>query len=64
MPIFPQPLKINNLRTISAKSINLHTIRKLIRYSLKNVIKAIFTKTVSEILLFKGVQEAKGLRFQ
>ena len=27
MPIVPQTLKINNLRTINAKSINLHTIR-------------------------------------
>ena len=37
MPIIPQTLNINNLRTTSAKSINLHTIRKLIEYSLKNV---------------------------
>ena len=36
MPIITQTLNIKNLRTISAKSINLHTIRKLIEYSLKN----------------------------
>ena len=49
-------------------------IRKLIEYSLKNVVmKAMFTLTVFEILLFEGmlvlalpsgVQEAKGLSFQ
>ena len=44
MPIIPQPLNINTLRTISAKSINLATIRKLIEYSLKNVLlNAMFT---------------------
>ena len=37
MPIITQTLNINNLRTKSAKSINLHTIRKLVEYSLKNV---------------------------
>ena len=35
MPINPQTLNINNLRTTNGKSINLHTIRKLIEYSLK-----------------------------
>ena len=35
MPIIPQILNINNSRTTIAKSINLHTIRKLIEYSLK-----------------------------
>ena len=39
MPIILQTLNINNLRTTSAKSINLHTIRKLIEYSLKNVLQ-------------------------
>ena len=54
MSIIPQTLNINNLRTISEKSINLYPIRKLIKYSLKNVrLKAIFTLTVFEILLFK-----------
>ena len=37
MPIITQTLNINNLRTTSAKSINLHTIRKLVEYSLKNI---------------------------
>ena len=36
-------------------TINLHTIRKLIEYSLKNVlVKAMFTLIVLEILLFEG----------
>ena len=38
MPINPPTLNINNFRTTSAKSINLHTIRKLVEYSLKNVV--------------------------
>ena len=38
MPIIPQALNINNLRTTSAKTINLHTIRKLIEFSFKNVL--------------------------
>ena len=33
-PIIPQTLHINNLRTTSAKSVNLDTLRKLIKYSL------------------------------
>ena len=37
MPIIPQTFNINNLRPTSAKSINLHTIRKLTEYFLKNV---------------------------
>ena len=37
MPIITQTLNINNLRTTSAKSINLHTIRKLAEYSFKNI---------------------------
>ena len=37
MPIIPQILNTNNLRNTSAKSINLHTIRKLIECSFKNV---------------------------
>ena len=54
MPIIPQTLNINNLRTTSAKSINLPTIRKLIEYSLKNVpVKAMFILTVFKILLSK-----------
>ena len=48
MPIIAQTLNINNLRTASAMSINLHTIRKLTEYSLKIVL------TVFEILLSEG----------
>ena len=72
MPIITQTLNINNLRTTSAKSINLHTIRKLIEYSLK-----IFRQSQCLLLLFSryccpnvgrycdllsGAQGAKGLR--
>ena len=38
MQIIPQTININNLRATNAKSINLHTIRKLIEDSLKNLI--------------------------
>ena len=49
-----QTLNINNLRNTSAKSMKLHTIRKLIEYSLKQVIvKAMLTATVFEILLLE-----------
>ena len=53
MPITThQILNINNLRTTSAKSNNLQTIRKPLEYSLKLVLaKAMFTLTVFEILL-------------
>ena len=37
IPIITQTLNINNLKTTSAKSINLHTIKKLVEYSLRNV---------------------------
>ena len=37
MPIVTQTSNINNLRTTSANSFNLHTISKLVEYSLKNV---------------------------
>ena len=54
-PVITQTLNINNLRTASPKSINLHNIRKLIKYSLKIVlVRAMFTTTVFEILLFEG----------
>ena len=36
MPISTHILNINNLRTTSAKSINMRTARKVIEYSLKN----------------------------
>ena len=55
MPIIPQNLNINSSRITKAKSINLHTIRKLIEYSLKSVpIKAMFTPTVFDILMSEG----------
>ena len=38
MPVAAKTLDINNLGTASAKSINLHNIRKLIEYSLENVL--------------------------
>ena len=38
IPIIPQTLNINNYRNTRTKSINLHIIRKLIRYSLKNIV--------------------------
>ena len=54
MSIIPQTLNISNLRTTSAKSINLHTIRKLIKYSLEKVlVKTMFTLNVFQILLFE-----------
>ena len=39
MPIIPQTLNVNNLRTTSVKSINLDTIRSLIECPLKNLRK-------------------------
>ena len=54
MPIIPQTLNINISRTTSAKSIKLQTIRKLIKYSLKNLCKGNVYSIVFEILLFKG----------
>ena len=74
MPIIPQTLNINNSRTTRAKSINLHTIRKLIEYSLKK-----FEQKQCLLLTFSrywcpkvgwyyhllcGVQGAKELKFQ
>ena len=53
MPIIPQTLNNNNLRTTNAKSINLYAIINHIKYSLKKrFLKAMFTLTVFEILLF------------
>ena len=47
-------LNINNSRTTSENSINPDRIRKLMKYSLKtNHLKAMFTLTVFEILLFE-----------
>ena len=72
--IIPKTLNIKNIGTTNAKSINPHTIRKLINCSLKNVcVKAIITLILSEILLLKvglyyhqsnWVQGEKGLKFQ
>ena len=54
MAIIPQTLNVDNLRTTNAKSINLHVIKKFIKYSFKNVpVKAIFTLTIFEMLLFE-----------
>ena len=54
MSMIPQTLNISDLRTTSAKSINLYTLRKFIKYFFKNtLVKAVFTFTVFEILLFK-----------
>ena len=51
MPIIPQTLNANNLRSTNAKSIKLQTIRKLIEYSLKKpCVKTSFTLTIFEIL--------------
>ena len=47
MPVNPQTLNINNLRTTNGKSINLHTIRKLIEYSLKMFCKIFLYWTFS-----------------
>ena len=54
MPIIPQTLSIKNLRTTNAKSMNMHVLRKLIEYSLKNLLlKAMFTIAVFDIFLLK-----------
>ena len=51
--INPQTLNINNYKTTNAKSINLDIIRKLIKYSLKLLVKAMFTSTTFEKLLLE-----------
>ena len=52
MSIIPELLNINNLRTTKAKSVNLHTIRKVIKYHFKVVnVEAMFTL---KMLLLKG----------
>ena len=53
IPVFLQTLNINNWRTTSTKSINLHFIIKLV-FKEGFFVKAIFTLTVFEILLFEG----------
>ena len=55
MPIIPQTLNIYISRTTRTKSINLHTIRKLIKYSLKNMtIKTISAPTIFKTLMSEG----------
>ena len=55
IPVITQDLNINNLRTTSAKSINLNTIRKLLEYSLKGTgEKTVFILRVSGILRSEG----------
>ena len=55
IPVITQDLNINNLRTTSAKSINLNTIRKLLEYSLKGAgEKTVFILRVSGILRSEG----------
>ena len=55
IPIIPESSNMNSLRTTSTKSTNLHTITKLVEYSLENfVVKTMFTLTVFEILLSEG----------
>ena len=66
MSAIPQTLNISNSRTTCAKSINLHTTRKLIEYSSKNEhVKAVSTLTVFKIVRSyrppSVVQGAKGL---
>ena len=51
IPISQQLLNINNLRTTSARSLNLHTIRKLIEYSFQNMVKEMVAYTFFKILL-------------
>ena len=55
IPVITQDLNINNLRTTSAKSININTIRKLLEYSLKGAgTKTIFILRVLGILRSEG----------
>ena len=51
IPISQQLLNINNLRTTSVRSLNLHTIRKLIEYSFQNMVKEMVAYTFFNILL-------------
>ena len=55
IPEIPQILNIYNQRTVSEKSANREIIRKLIKYSSRNVlVKAMFAFTVFKILQFLG----------
>ena len=54
IPVIPENLNTSKLRTTNTKSIKLHTIEKLITYSLKNFcVKGMFAFTVFEILQFE-----------
>ena len=54
MSIIPQTLSINSLRTASTNSINQHTIRWLIKCSLKKVlVMPLFTPTIFEKFLLE-----------
>lgn len=74
-PIIPRTLNINNLRITSGKSINMHTIWKLIKCSVKNVflLRQRLLLPFSRYYCSKvrryyhppsGVQGAKGLRIE
>ena len=70
MPIIPQTLNINNSRITRAKYIDLHTIRKLIEYSLKNdqcllllFLRYWYPKVGRYYHPLSGVQGANGLKF-
>ena len=55
MPIITQTSNINNLRTASAKSIKLNTIRKLAEFFLENIVaRSMLIFTVFKILLSEG----------
>ena len=72
--VITQTLSITNLRTTSAKSINLHAVRKLVEYSLKNLGKrrCLFLPfcrySCQNVGWYcdptSGAEGAKGLRFQ
>ena len=51
MPAIPQTLNINNLTTTNANYINLNTIRKIIKYSLKNT----SVKPMSTLIVFRDI---------
>ena len=54
-PIISQILAINNSRTIRAKSVNLHTLRKWIEYNFqKTGTEGLFFFTLFEVLMSEG----------
>ena len=55
MLIFPKALSVNEMRHVKAKSINLHTRRKLIEYYFKKCqVKVLSLLIFFKILLFEG----------